>query len=347
MNRPVSLLSTDQVQAFVELARCGSIRMAAKELFLSEEGLRSRLLALEGRLGVSLYVKERGRRTGVELTHVGQAFLNKSVRFIEEAQALTEPSESSASSHKIKLVTSQYLLLYMLVDMMRDFQSKFPNIAVDISTRAETQVVSTLRTDTNFTIGICSPEEYPTDLVCRQWFSMGWRFIAPLDNPLLQKSSVAFAEIANEPLIVFEPGTTGRQHVLEAFYRRNLTPRIITEATSAQIAVRMVEAGLGVAIVPVPHSDVLTRGINVGESQISDPIRPIENVIFCRAASQNEPVVQTFLNYACHEPLSILENIRTKSSDESKNGISNIHVLPVQRTLGRATSICSVGVPRY
>ena len=50
-------LSTDQVAAFVQLAEQGSLRGAAEALFITEQGLRSRLLALEERLGVELYRK--------------------------------------------------------------------------------------------------------------------------------------------------------------------------------------------------------------------------------------------------------------------------------------------------
>ena len=47
-------ISTDQVLAFVELARQGSLRRAAAGLHLTEQGLRNRLLALESRLAVEL-----------------------------------------------------------------------------------------------------------------------------------------------------------------------------------------------------------------------------------------------------------------------------------------------------
>ena len=44
-------LSTDQVAAFVQLARQGSLRDAARVLHITEQGVRNRLLVLEGRLG--------------------------------------------------------------------------------------------------------------------------------------------------------------------------------------------------------------------------------------------------------------------------------------------------------
>src|SRR5262249_35527229 len=76
-------LSTDQVAAFVELARQGSLRRAAGELHLTEQGLRNRLLALESRLGVELYRKQRGPRRGGFLTDAGRRFLPHAVAFLE------------------------------------------------------------------------------------------------------------------------------------------------------------------------------------------------------------------------------------------------------------------------
>ena len=52
----VPSLSTDQVAAVVEVARQGSLRRAADVIVITEQGLRNRLLALEQRLGVELYV---------------------------------------------------------------------------------------------------------------------------------------------------------------------------------------------------------------------------------------------------------------------------------------------------
>src|SRR5688572_13517551 len=78
-------LSTDQVAAFVLLARQGSLRAAAESLFISEQGLRSRLVALEERLGVELYKKSRGLRKRTPLTPQGRHFLPHAEAFLERA----------------------------------------------------------------------------------------------------------------------------------------------------------------------------------------------------------------------------------------------------------------------
>ncbi len=78
-------LSTDQVVAIVELAKHGSIRAAAADLHITEQGLRNRLIALENQLGVELYRKSRGIRTATPLTASGQQFLPHAIAFLEQA----------------------------------------------------------------------------------------------------------------------------------------------------------------------------------------------------------------------------------------------------------------------
>src|SRR2546422_11743609 len=88
MPDPVLSLSTDQVAAFVELSRQGSLRHAAAVLHITEQGLRNRLLALEKRLRVELYHKRRGARRGQPLTEQGRLFLPHALAFLERARQL-------------------------------------------------------------------------------------------------------------------------------------------------------------------------------------------------------------------------------------------------------------------
>jgi len=83
-------LSTDQLAAFVELARQGSLRTAAETLFITEQGIRSRLIALEERLGVELYRKSRGMRKTTPLTAQGKRLLPHAMAFLERAKELRD-----------------------------------------------------------------------------------------------------------------------------------------------------------------------------------------------------------------------------------------------------------------
>ncbi len=73
-------LSTDQVAAFVELSRQGTLRGVASILHITEQGVRNRLVALEKRLHVELYRKQRGPRRVQPLTEQGRQFLPHAAR---------------------------------------------------------------------------------------------------------------------------------------------------------------------------------------------------------------------------------------------------------------------------
>jgi DNA-binding transcriptional LysR family regulator len=93
---------------------------------------------------------------------------------------------------------------------------------------------------------------------------------------------VGLGNIVLYPLIMYERGSTGRQHVAEAFQRRGLTPRVEMEATNTDLIVRMVEAGLGIAVVPLHPSGAVTRGRRVVAHSLGRQVRPIDSGILLR-----------------------------------------------------------------
>ena len=74
---------------------------------------------------------------------------------------------------------------------------------------------------------------------------MNWSLIAPRKHPLAALRRTRLKQIAKHPLILYEKGSTGRQHVLYAFHQQGLTPLVALETTRTQTIVSMVEAGLG------------------------------------------------------------------------------------------------------
>src|SRR5438132_3630273 len=113
--RPLSL-TTDQVAAFVELARQESLHRAAAVLHITEQGVRNRLLALEGRLGVELYHKARGPRRSAPLTANGRQFLPHALAFLDRARQLGEVFGNTTEPNEIHVAATQYLILYVLID---------------------------------------------------------------------------------------------------------------------------------------------------------------------------------------------------------------------------------------
>jgi DNA-binding transcriptional LysR family regulator len=290
-------LSTDQVAAFVELARQGSLREVAGVLHITEQGVRNRLLALEERLGVQLYRKQRGPRRSTPLTEQGQQFLPHAVAFLERGAQLAAVFSGAAESHEIHVAATQYLILYVLIDAVRRFHRAYPHIRVRLTNRTEQEIEEALLQDPELALGVAAPYESSPELEYRHLFSMHWSVIAPLRHPLLRKGGLSLHDLTELPLILFERGSTGRQHVMDAFHGQGLSPRVEMETTNTEIIVRMVEAGLGVSIVPLLPSGVVTRGRRVAARSLGEVVAPIHSGILLRRGERLSPAAQAFKEF--------------------------------------------------
>jgi DNA-binding transcriptional LysR family regulator len=294
MPDPLPAVSTDQVAAFVELARRGSLREAARESHVTEQGLRNRLLALERRLGVELYHKSRGRRRRSPLTSHGEAFLPHARAFLERARQMGELF-GAAGPREIHVAATEYLILYVLIDAVRRFHAANPDVRVRLSTKSEAEVEASLLRDPDVDLGVAAPYEAGADLEYRHLFSLDWSLIAPPRHPILRKPRLTLADLADVPLILFERGSTGRQHVIDAFHALGLTPRVGMETTTTEIVVRMVEGGLGVSVVPLMGDGSVTRGRKVGVRTLAGQIRPIHSGVLTRRGDELKPQARAFV----------------------------------------------------
>ena len=195
----------------------------------------------------------------------------------------------SEGPHEVHVAATQYLTLYAMLDAIRRFHRTFPDIRVRLQTRTERDIEDALLRDPDLAFGVAAPYEGGSGLEYRHLFSLDWGLITPPNHPLLRKRGFTLADLVDVPLIVFERGSTGRQHVLNAFHRRGLSPRIDMEATTTGIVVKMVEAGLGVSLVPLMPSARVTRGVQVGVRKLPGVIEPIDSGILIRRGETPPP----------------------------------------------------------
>jgi DNA-binding transcriptional LysR family regulator len=186
---------------------------------ITEQGLRNRLLTLEQRLGVELYRKSRGARRSAVLTDQGRRFLPHAIGFLERAQELCRTVDVEAGPQEIRVASSQYLIRYLLIDVLKDFRKAAPEIHVRISTMNELEVEEALRNDPEVAMGLAAPYEPSPDFDYHELFAMSWSLITPVQHPLSRKRRTRLQDLAAQPLIMYERGSTGRQHVLECIPR--------------------------------------------------------------------------------------------------------------------------------
>jgi len=267
-------MNTEQLRAFLQVAREGRLTVAAKQLGVSQPGLSRQLQALEAELGVRLLVRTPG---GAVLTDAGERFLPHARRALEALAAGTvELGELTTTPRgAVSLGTLQTVGTYLLPDLIRAFKGRYPEVLPRLSEGTH-DVLEARVASGELDLCIVSLPVRRLDLVAQKLWEEALVLAVPKGHRLTKlKRAVALTEAVEEPLVVI-PGTSGTSALEAAFEARGVKPRVAVEMDSAEGVRRMVERGLGVALLPgLMARDHAARGFDVVEVAKGGPRRQV------------------------------------------------------------------------
>ncbi|WP_233839155.1 LysR family transcriptional regulator [Paraburkholderia sp. ZP32-5] len=235
---------------FVAVAEESNVTRAAKRLHIAQPPLSRQIQQLEDSLGVQLF--ERNSRP-LKLTEAGRFFYSHAIQLLaqtSEVEAMTRRVGKIERSLSIGFVGST--LYGMLPKIIRRFRTE--NSAVELSlhemsTMDQIQALKEGRIDVGF--GRIRHE----DPSIRRVVLREERMIValPTGHPLIDaKPVLSLRDLISETMIIFPkaPRPSYADQVLAAFHDRGLKPRRLFETRELQIALGLVGAGEGIAIVP-------------------------------------------------------------------------------------------------
>lgn len=247
-----------QIEGFVEIARESNMRRAASALSISQPALTSRLQGLEDELGTALF---RRTHTGMVLTPAGRAFLPHADRVLEAVRsgAALVRDLGHGVVGELALAVAPAVSAYVLPDVLARFTERHPGVRLLVRTGHSEEIVDlVLRGEVDLGIvrqlrdaRVRSRPLYEDELVLVVW----------PDHPFARAGKIDVAEIAHLQLILFDR-TSSYYDVTNALFRKaGVVPRGITEVDNIEAAKRMVERGLGVALLPgTAVADAVSNG---------------------------------------------------------------------------------------
>ncbi|MBI5264467.1 MAG: LysR family transcriptional regulator [Bradyrhizobium sp.] len=121
----------EAIRAFLELARCGSIRSAAERMGLSANALRRKIDDLERALGTVLVTRHVD---GVRPTAEGEEILLAAKRMEDAAFGLvrTRNRQVPAMSGKVRIGITEAFGTFWLGPRLVDFQRAYPQLTIDL-----------------------------------------------------------------------------------------------------------------------------------------------------------------------------------------------------------------------
>jgi DNA-binding transcriptional LysR family regulator len=236
-----------QVEGFLEVARRGSVSRAAEALFVTQPTLTARLHSLERELGTPLFVRTPH---GMRLTDAGRAWVpyaERALRALVDGRDVLEQVKSASAGH-LMIGAAPAVSTYILPGLLETFVAAHPRVEVSVRTGHSEDVVDLVLRD-EVQIGLGRAIRHP-ELELRPFHTEELVLVCSPDHGFTGRRSVAMEEVASEKLIMFDLTSSYYEITQAAFLSAGVKLRGLMELDSIEAAKKMVERGLGVALLP-------------------------------------------------------------------------------------------------
>ena len=196
----------------------------------------------------------------------GERFLPHARRALEALFAGTAELERlSGTPHGPLALGSLHTVgAYLLPDLVAAFARSYPEVRLRLSESLAPELEEGVSRGA-LDLAILSLPVRRADLVAQKLWEEPLVLAVPRGHPLTKRGRpVALTEVVEEPWVVI-PGMTGTRALEAACEARGVTPRVVLETDNSEAMRRMVERGLGVALVP----ELMTRDHTARDSTSS------------------------------------------------------------------------------
>jgi aminoethylphosphonate catabolism LysR family transcriptional regulator len=239
-------MNLSQLRAFDMVARTGSVTAAAKRLHVSQPAVTSHIRALEDYYGVSLF-RRQGR--GVEANELGRALaeLSRQLFTVEE-----EASDLLQASKTLRRGTLRIAAdgPYILIPLVADFRKRFSGVRV-ILTIGNTRDVQQALLNERCDVTIQAQLDRDARFHVQPLGSYSIIVFVNTSHPwaVSKRRSISVGELAGEPVIAREMGSSTRRVFERVCKRARFDPDYVIETTSRETVKEAVAAGLGIGVV--------------------------------------------------------------------------------------------------
>jgi LysR family transcriptional regulator, low CO2-responsive transcriptional regulator len=290
---PLRYVGFNQLRSFHAVAHAGSVTKAARMLHVSQPTVTIQLRQLERAYGVELV-----RRTprGLQLTDVGRALFALSERIFALQQdaviLLTNASGALTGELRVGGVGP-----YFVMRMLGAFSRRYPAIQLSLTLGNSAEVIKGLRDYHTDVAVVGQPAGQPAPdgpLVAVPYCRQKVVLFVHRDHRWAGRDGIELAELAEEPLILREPGSVSRRALEEALVTAGVRASASLEVSREGVS-EAVAAGLGAGMTTEVEfrSDERLHMLQILDAEIET-----EAFVIGLRERQEAPLIRAFMDLA-------------------------------------------------
>jgi DNA-binding transcriptional LysR family regulator len=236
------------LRAFLAVADLGSFVAASQAIQLSQSALSRRVDKLENALGIRLF--ERTTRK-VELTTLGRGFVPRARNVLNELEGALIGMQDVAHrlSGEVTVACVPSAVAYFLPAVIGLFHERYPRIRLRIIDESSSEILTAVeRGDADFGLTYIGTQD--SDIAFFPLLEE--RFVVALrrDHPLAKRTQLSWGDLSAYDYISLAQGSGNRFLIDQALAQHTQRPRWFCEVQHVPALVSLVEAGLGIGVVP-------------------------------------------------------------------------------------------------
>ena len=235
-----------QLQIFEAIVRLGSFTRAAEELFLTQPTVSMQTKKLADAMGLPLF-EQIGRN--VRPTEAGTELYDSCRRIFENLANLEMKMSDLKGIRRGRLRLGVITTAkYFAPEVLGEFCQAYPGIEVALKVSNRDRVIERLNAseDDLYIMGQAPVDQ--SDIEAYPFAPNPLVVMAPRNHPLVGQKSIPLARIAEEPLILREPGSGIRDATLRLFEKSGLRPKVRMELGSNEAIKHAIVGGLGLSV---------------------------------------------------------------------------------------------------
>ncbi|VVQ26524.1 LysR family transcriptional regulator [Pseudomonas fluorescens] len=236
------------LRGFLAVADLGSFSAAAQAMHLSQSALSRRVDKLEIALGVKLFERTTRR---VELSTIGRGFVPRARNVLNELEnALIGFHDlSHRLSGEVTIACVPSAVAYFLPDVIAQYHAKYPGIRIRVIDESSSTILTVVaRGEADFGLTYIGTQD--SEVVFQPLLEEDFIVALRVGHPLTARPSLTWDDLSGSDYISLAQGSGNRFLIDQALAKRDVCPRSFCEVKHVPALVSLVEAGLGIGVVP-------------------------------------------------------------------------------------------------